>query len=42
MSSAKSAAKEIAKLRQEIRKHEHLYYVLDEPEISDAKFDKLM
>ncbi len=42
MSSAKSAAKEIARLRQEIRGHEHRYYVLDDPEISDAKFDKLL
>lgn len=34
--------KEIEKLREEIRRHEHLYYVLDEPEISDVKFDGLM
>jgi len=42
MSAAKSAAKEIEKLRAELRRHEHLYYVLDEPEISDAAFDRLM
>ncbi len=42
MPSAKAAAKDIARLRQEIRHHEYCYYVLDEPEISDAKFDKLM
>ncbi len=42
MSSAKSAAKEIERLRKDIRRHEHLYYVLDEPEISDAEFDKRM
>jgi DNA ligase (NAD+) len=29
-------------LRDEIRRHEHLYYVLDAPEISDAQFDALM
>ena len=29
-------------LRQEIRKHERLYYVLDQPAISDADFDALM
>jgi DNA ligase (NAD+) len=29
-------------LRDEIRRHEHLYYVLDAPEISDADFDLLM
>src|SRR6516164_5695965 len=36
------AQKEIEKLRDEIRRHEYLYYVKDEPEISDAAFDKLM
>ena len=34
--------KEVEKLREEIRKHEYLYYVQDAPEISDAAFDKLM
>jgi DNA ligase (NAD+) len=38
----KSVEKEIEKLRQEIRYHEHRYYVLDDPEISDAEFDRLM
>ena len=42
MAAGKSAEKEIEKLRAEIRRHEHLYYVLDEPEISDAAFDRLM
>ena len=31
-----------AKLREEIRQHEHRYYVLDRPSISDAEFDRLM
>jgi DNA ligase (NAD+) len=35
-------AKQIDKLREELRRHEYLYYVLDEPEISDIKFDKMM
>lgn len=35
-------AKRIEELREQIRHHEHLYYVLDSPEISDAAFDKLM
>jgi DNA ligase (NAD+) len=39
---AKNLEKEIAKLRDEIRYHEHRYYVLDAPEISDLEFDKLM
>src|SRR5690242_18693463 len=42
MPSSKDVAKEIAKLREEIRKHEYLYYVLDQPKISDADFDRLM
>ncbi len=29
-------------LRDKIRYHEHRYYVLDDPEISDAEFDQLM
>ena len=36
----KSAEKEIEKLRDDIRYHEHRYYVLDSPEISDTEFDK--
>jgi DNA ligase (NAD+) len=36
------ARKQIAKLRDEIRRHEYLYYVLDNPRISDAAFDRLM
>ncbi|HKO03730.1 MAG TPA: NAD-dependent DNA ligase LigA [Candidatus Acidoferrales bacterium] len=42
MRGSKSAEREIEKLRGEIRRHEHLYYVLDEPEISDAAFDRQM
>jgi len=34
--------KTIGKLRDEIRYHEYRYYVLNDPEISDAKFDELM
>jgi len=37
-----SPEKEISELRQEIRRHEHLYYVLDRPEISDSEYDVLM
>src|SRR5277367_6370187 len=44
MAKGGSAAvkKEAAELREKIRKHEYLYYVADEPEISDGAFDRLM
>src|SRR5580692_8145311 len=29
-------------LREELRHHEHLYYVLDAPEITDAEYDAMM
>ncbi len=38
----KDLEKKIESLREKIRHHEYLYYVLDNPEISDADFDKLM
>ena len=34
-------AEQAERLRQQIRRHNHLYYVLDAPEISDAEFDAL-
>jgi DNA ligase (NAD+) len=43
MNSAKQNVQdEIESLRDEIRHHEYRYYVLDDPEISDAEFDRLM
>src|SRR5579872_3033275 len=33
---------EAEELRKTLRRHEHLYYVLDQPEISDAEYDALM
>jgi DNA ligase (NAD+) len=38
----KNVVSRIEKLREEIRHHEHLYYVLDAPELPDAEFDQLM
>src|ERR1022692_1697715 len=32
----------IEHLRDELRRHEHLYYVLDAPEITDAEYDAMM
>ena len=45
MSSSDAAGKvelRIDDLRERIRHHEHCYYALDNPEISDAAFDALM
>ena len=33
--------KKLEKLRDEIRRHDHLYYVLDKPRISDREYDEL-
>jgi DNA ligase (NAD+) len=38
----KDPAREVEQLRDELRRHEHLYYVLDRPEITDAEYDALM
>src|SRR5947209_8631194 len=38
----KDPASEIGRLREQLRRHEHLYYVLDRPEMSDAEYDQLM
>src|SRR6202047_5307299 len=38
----KDLEKKIEALRDKIRHHEHLYYVLDRPEISAPEFDGLM
>jgi len=35
-------AKRAEELRAELRHHEHLYYVLDDPKITDAEYDALM
>ena len=37
-----SPAQRAEQLRAELRRHEHLYYVLDAPEITDAAYDALM
>src|SRR5690242_3049730 len=42
MRSVKHIEDELESLREEIRHHEYRYYVLDDPEISDAEFDRLM
>jgi len=44
MAKAAPAAvkKEMEELREKLRYHEYRYYVLDDPEISDAAYDRLM
>ncbi len=38
----KDPIREIEQLREELRRHEYLYYVADTPEITDAEYDALM
>ncbi len=40
--STKDVQRRIDQLRDQIRYHEHRYYVLDSPEVSDAEFDVLV
>ncbi len=42
MAKAAAAKHEIEELRDKIRHHDYRYYVLDDPEISDAGYDRLM
>lgn len=38
---AKDVNKQIEQLRKEIREHDYLYYVLNQPQITDRQYDKL-
>ena len=40
--AAAGAKNEIEQLREKLRYHEYRYYVVDDPEISDAAFDRMM
>ncbi len=40
--ATKGVEAKIEALREEIRHHEYRYYVLDDPKISDAEFDRMM
>src|SRR6266568_7440703 len=40
--TSKDLSKRIEDLREKIRHHEYRYYVLDDPQISDAEFDQLI
>lgn len=41
MSASSKAAQRAAELRRELNEHNHRYYVLDQPSISDAAYDAL-
>ncbi len=41
-SDARAVAKRVERLRETIRRHDHRYYVLNQPEISDAEYDRLL
>jgi len=38
---AETVQKKIEQLRRQIRRHDHLYYVLNLPEITDRQYDSL-
>jgi DNA ligase (NAD+) len=42
MASLLSPEQQIEALREDIRRHEHLYYVLDAPELTDTEYDARM
>ena len=42
MTAALTPDQQIQTLREELRHYEHLYYVLDAPELTDAQYDGLM
>src|SRR3954468_6255531 len=42
MTSRRDAEKRLHTLREQLRHHNHRYYVLDDPEVPDAEYDRLM
>ncbi len=40
--ASEAIKKRVEKLREEIEYHNYRYYILDQPEISDAQYDRLM
>jgi len=41
MVMSEDVKKQVERLREEIRRHDYLYYVLNQPEIADSRYDKL-
>lgn len=42
MRDVKDDTQRVAELRELLRHHSYRYYVLDDPEVSDAEFDALL
>jgi len=42
MTSRRDAERRLAELRGQIQHHNHRYYVLDDPEVPDSEYDRLM
>jgi DNA ligase (NAD+) len=42
MAKSPNAARRAAELREELQQHDHRYYVLNEPAVPDAEYDRLM
>jgi DNA ligase (NAD+) len=42
VSATRAPARRAEELRRELERHNHRYYVLDDPEISDAEYDELL
>jgi DNA ligase (NAD+) len=42
MTASAATRKEVESLRSQIRHHNHLYHVLDDPEVPDAEYDRLV
>ena len=42
MTASAATRKKVESLRSEIRNHNYLYHVLDDPEVPDAEYDRLI
>ena len=42
MPDLSQSAKKAKELREQLNRHNYLYYVLDQPEISDQEYDELL
>src|SRR5579863_8076339 len=42
MTSRRDAEQRLRQLRAELQRHNHRYYVLDDPEVPDSEYDRLM